>query len=99
MPMKLSRDIESFTRFKRESPRFLKQLEETKEPIVLTVNGKARLVVQDAEAYEELMRIKDRVEMVAAVKKGLESMRKGEGRDADEFFAELEAKYAITEEE
>lgn len=96
--MKLTRDIESFTRFKRESPKYMKQLEETKEPMYLTVNGRLRLVVQAAEAYEELRTFKDRMEMIAAVKQGLESMRRGEGKDAEEFFAEFESKYGITNE-
>lgn len=97
--MKLTRDIESLTKFKRNTPLLVKQLRQTKEPMVLTVKGKAALVVQDAGAYEELMRFKDRMEMIAAVKQGLESMRRGEGRDAEEFFAEFEAKYGITTEE
>lgn len=98
MTMKLSRDIESLTKFKRNTPTLLKQLKKTKEPMVLTVKGKAALVVQDAEAYEELLRIKDRMETIAGIKRGLESMRKGEGIDAEQFFAEFEAKYGISTE-
>jgi PHD/YefM family antitoxin component YafN of YafNO toxin-antitoxin module len=93
--MKLSRDIESLTKFKRNTPTLLKQLKKTKEPMVLTIKGKASIVVQDAEAYEELLRIKDRVEMIAGVKRGLESMRKGKGRDAEEFFDELFKEFNI----
>ena len=63
--------------------------------MVLTINGKARLVVQDAEAYEQLLRFKDSVEMIAGVKRGLESMRKGEGRDAEEVFDELFKEFDI----
>ena len=96
--MKLSRDIESLTKFKRNTPTLLKQLKKTKEPMVLTVKGKAAVVVQDAEAYEELLRIKDRMETIAGIKHGLESMRKGEGIDAEQFFAEFEAKYEISTE-
>jgi PHD/YefM family antitoxin component YafN of YafNO toxin-antitoxin module len=32
-------------------------------PVVLTVNGKAAVVVQDAEAYQRLMATAERVEM------------------------------------
>lgn len=99
MSMKLTRDIQSLTAFKRDTNRLVKQIKETKAPLILTVNGKPSVVVQDAESYDELMRLKDQMEMIAAVKKGLESMRKGEGRDADEFFAELESKYGINTEE
>lgn len=98
MPIKLSRDIESLTKFKRNTPMLLKQLKKTKEPMVLTIKGKTALVVQDAEAYEELLRIKDRMEVIAGIKRGLESMRKGKGIDAEQFFAEFEAKYGISPE-
>ena len=44
----LSRDIHSLTDFKRKTSEFMKQLKETGSPVVLTINGKAELVVQDA---------------------------------------------------
>jgi prevent-host-death family protein len=47
----LSKDIHSLTEFKRNTTEFLQRLKETKHPLVLTVNGKAELVVQDAESY------------------------------------------------
>lgn len=99
MSMKLSRDIESLTKFKRETPRLLKQLKQTKEPMVLTVKGKASVVVQDAEAYEELMIMKDRMETIAGIKKGLEEMKRGEGRPAEEVFTELFKELNISEDE
>ncbi len=64
----------------------------------LTVKGEARLVVQDVEAYEELMRFKDRMETIAGIKRGLESMRRGEGRDAEEVFDELFREFNIPNE-
>ncbi len=47
----LIRDIQSLTDFKKNTPDFVQQLKETGEPIVLTINGKAELVVQDAASY------------------------------------------------
>jgi prevent-host-death family protein len=46
--MKLARDIMSLSTFKRDSNKVMRQMKKTKEPIVLTVNGKAAVVVQDA---------------------------------------------------
>ena len=34
----------------------MKQLKKTRRPVVLTVNGKAAAVTQDAEAYQRLPR-------------------------------------------
>lgn len=98
MPMKITRDIQSLTAFKRDTNRLVKQIKETKQPMILTVKGKPSVVVQDAETYDELMRFKDRVEMIAGVKRGLESMRNGEGRNAEEFFDELFKEFHIPNE-
>ncbi|HKI17344.1 MAG TPA: type II toxin-antitoxin system Phd/YefM family antitoxin [Isosphaeraceae bacterium] len=41
----MSRDIHPLTDFKRNTPAFLRQLKESGYPLVLTVNGKAEIVV------------------------------------------------------
>lgn len=38
---------------------FLKQLKETGEPIVLTVNGKAEMVLFDPDEYQQYLRLKE----------------------------------------
>ena len=43
----LSRDIQSLSTFKRNTNELIIQMKETGNPVVLTVNGKAELVVQD----------------------------------------------------
>ena len=59
--MKITRDIQSLSVFKRDSAKFLRQMKKTGRPIVLTVNGKAAMVIQDADSYqkeiEELARL------------------------------------------
>ena len=62
--MKLTRDIHSLSTFKRDSAKLMRQMKKTKEPVVLTVNGKAELVVQDAESYQKLLEAKDRMEAI-----------------------------------
>jgi hypothetical protein len=51
----LSSGIDSLARFKRQTTEFLKTLHDTGEPLVLMVNGKAEVVVQDAAAYLRLV--------------------------------------------
>ena len=67
--MKDSRDIQSLSVFKRDSAKFLKQLKETKEPIVLTVNGKAAMVLFDPDEYQEYLRLKEGDETLELVPK------------------------------
>ena len=52
--MKLTRDIQSLSVFKRDTSKFMRQMKKTGQPIVLTVNGKAEMVVLDAESYDFL---------------------------------------------
>ncbi len=87
--------IDTLTHFKRDTARFLKQLRETKEPVVLTVNGKAELVIQDAASYQALRERLDRLETLAAVKEGLEDVAAGRTRPAREVLEHLARKHKI----
>jgi PHD/YefM family antitoxin component YafN of YafNO toxin-antitoxin module len=42
-----------------------------KAPLVLTVNGGAELVVQDAASYQDLLDRLERAETIAAVRRGM----------------------------
>ncbi len=87
--LNLSKDIHSLTEFKRNTTQFLEHLKQTKDPLVLTVDGKAALVVQDAESYQTLLEAAELVETLKGVKRGLEEMKQGKGKKAEEFFSEL----------
>ncbi len=90
--MDLTRDIHPLTDFKRRTPEFLRQLKESGHPLVLTVNGKAEIVVQDAKSYQRLLDLAERLETIDAVKEGLSSIDKGEGKPMDQVFDALEKK-------
>jgi prevent-host-death family protein len=49
-------DIRSLTDFARNAKAHLKRLRRTGHPELLTVNGKAEVVVQSASAYERLIK-------------------------------------------
>jgi prevent-host-death family protein len=48
-------DIRSLSDFKRNSREFLEQMRETGNPVVLTINGRAEVIVQDAASYQKLL--------------------------------------------
>ena len=48
-------DIHSLTDFQRNTRKFLERLRDSHQPMVLTVNGKAAVVMQDAESYQALL--------------------------------------------
>src|SRR5919106_6532885 len=87
--MKLTRDIQSLSTFKRDTAKIVRQLKKTGQPVVLTVNGKAELVVQDAASYQKLLEAKERMEAIQGIKRGLDSMKRNAGKPAEKFFQEF----------
>jgi prevent-host-death family protein len=95
--MRVTRDIQSLSAFKQNASKFIKQVCETKEPMVLTVNGKAAVVVQDAESYQAMVDARERAETVAILRKRMEYVRNGgELISADEVFEKISKKFGIT---
>jgi len=97
--MKLARDIMSLSTFKRDSNKVMRQMKKTKQPVVLTVNGKAAVVVQDAESYQKLLELKERSEVVEILRQRLASRSRKKGRLAEDFFNEFFAKNDIAVED
>jgi prevent-host-death family protein len=91
----LTRDIQSLTEFKRNTTEFLAQLRETGQPIVLTINGKAELVVQDAKSYQRLMELAERLEAIAGIRAGLEEMKAGRGRPLSDVAEEIRRDFGL----
>jgi prevent-host-death family protein len=94
--MDLTHDIHPLTDFKRNTPEFLRQLKESGRPLVLTINGRAEVVVQDAASYQRLMDLAERLETIAAVKESLAGISERKGRSLDEVFEAVE-KAVLTE--
>ncbi|WP_337174512.1 type II toxin-antitoxin system prevent-host-death family antitoxin [Paludisphaera sp.] len=91
----LSRDIQSLTDFKKSTPDFLKQLRETGEPIVLTINGKAELVVQDAASYQKLREQLEAARVFEGLREGIEDLKAGRTVSLDEFKEHARKKHGI----
>ncbi|MGA2206397.1 MAG: type II toxin-antitoxin system Phd/YefM family antitoxin [Terracidiphilus sp.] len=89
--LNIATDIQSLTAFRRNSADMIKHLRKNKRPLVLTVNGKAAAVVQDAGAYQRLLDAAARADAGEGVRQGLEDARKGRTRPATEFFSEFES--------
>ena len=92
----ITKDIQSLTTFRRNSAAFLKQIKKTKRPVVLTVKGKARAVVQDPEEYQRLLDLAADADFHEAIRQAEEEDRQGKGQDIEEFFAEFEAMHGIS---
>ncbi|MBL8142690.1 MAG: type II toxin-antitoxin system Phd/YefM family antitoxin [Acidobacteria bacterium] len=88
----LANDIRSLSDFKRNTVDLLDRIRKTGNPMVLTINGKAELVVQDAEAYQALL---DRVETLEGIQRGVADVKAGRTRPAQQVFDKLRRKQGI----
>ena len=97
--LNLENGIDSLTNFKRQTAEYLRQLRQTGSPMVLTVNGKAEVVVQDAAAYQRLVEQaarSDRDEAVAAIREGLADAEAGRVKPARKALRTLAKRYGIS---
>jgi prevent-host-death family protein len=90
-------NIHSLTDFQRNAKTFVVQAKETKEPLVLTVNGRAELVVQDAQAYQALLDRLEQAETIAGILKSMEEFGRGEGTPLKQAFAQLRRKHGLSD--
>lgn len=82
-------DIHSLSDFQRNVKAHVEHLRRTGRPEVLTVHGRAELVVQNAAAYQKLLDLAAHASGILAVQRGLQSMEAGTGETAEDAFASL----------
>ncbi len=88
-------NIHALDHFKRNTAAFRERLKETGEPEVLTVDGKAELVVQSAESYQRLLERMEYLETVAAVREGLADVKAGRTKPSEQVSRELRRKFGL----
>jgi hypothetical protein len=82
-------DIRSLTDFQRNTKSHLRRLKRSGRPEVLTVNGRAELIVQDASAYEETL------DAICGIQRGLDGMEAGSGKPFRAALDEIRARHKI----
>lgn len=87
-----TQNIHSLTDFQRNTAGHIKRLKDSGLPEVLTVKGRAELVVQTADAYQALLSRLELYESAAAVTRGLHEIKDGNSRSLDAFDKDFRAK-------
>jgi len=95
MQISISKDIHSLSDFKRKTPELLDQMRETGRPVVLTINGKAEIVVQDAASYQRLLDHMEEIETLAGIKRGLADVKAGRTTPLEKFEKEFRRKHGL----
>lgn len=79
-------DTNTLADFTADPVPFLEKLKHSGQPVLLTVEGKPELVVQDAGSYLAMI---DRLETIAAVREGLEDIKQGRLQPAREAMKQV----------
>lgn len=87
-------NIQTLTDFKRNAKDYVERIKATKSPLILTVNGKAEVVVHEAQAFQEMVNQLERIEKelqklkLEALKReiaiGIEQIENGQYTEYDE---------------
>lgn len=89
-------DIHSLTGFLRDHKAHLERLAATGRPEVLTVNGRARVVVQDAQSYQDLLAEVEEARTDRIIRDRLASIERGEpGIPAEKVLADIRSRLGI----
>jgi len=90
------RNIHPLSDFQRNAKEFIAQMQESHKPIVLTVNGKAALVIQDAASYQALLDELDIERSAATIRQRMQQFAKdGVDYDAKEGLERLRGELGI----
>jgi prevent-host-death family protein len=81
-------DVHSLTEFQRNARSLIGKVKKSKNPLLLTVNGRPEVVVQDAEVYQAMVERLQEMEDLVAIREGLAQAEAGNARPAREVFAE-----------
>ncbi len=93
-----TRQIHSMTDFLRNHKAHVAQLKETRTPQVLTVNGRAEVVLLDTESYQNLMERLQHMEAVTSLRANIAQAEKGAPRHAEAAEADIERSQAVMQE-
>jgi len=84
--MKPSQDVQPLSAFRANAAGLLRQLKETRRPLVLTQHGRSTAVVLDVDHYEALM---EELELIREIRQAKAELARGEGIPQEQVIAEV----------
>ena len=84
--IELESDIISLSEFRANTAKFVKQIEETKRPLILTQHGKSTAVLLDVASYQTLI---EKIELLQDIQIGERQIKEGKLLTHDQVKQEL----------
>ena len=85
--MQITNDIKPVTYLKSRVADVLKQINETRRPMIITQNGEARAVIQDPKSYEDM---KNAISLLKLLSFAEEDIKNGNLLDEEDVFASVD---------
>ncbi len=85
--MKITRDIRPVTYLKSRAAELLNQINETRQPVIITQNGEPRAVLQDPESYQNM---RNAIGILKLISQGETEIKKGKAKTQAAVFKDLE---------
>lgn len=85
--MKFSAQVKPISYLKSHAAEIVTTLAESQEPMLITQNGEAKLVVMDVKSYEKY---EETLAMLKILSLGYHQIEKEAFRDADDVFTDLD---------
>ena len=84
--MNISSDIKPITYLKANAADLLKQINETRRPVIITQKGEPKAVLQDPQSYENM---RNALGMLKLLSQGEEDIKKGKTKSQENVFDKL----------
>ncbi|MGS0743772.1 type II toxin-antitoxin system Phd/YefM family antitoxin [Glaciimonas sp. GG7] len=85
--MKFSEQIKPISYLKSHAAEIIRDFDDNRNPLIITQNGEAKMVVIDIRSYEQQQETMALLKILALGQKQIEQ---GKFQDAESFFAEME---------
>ncbi len=85
----ITQDIHPLTEFKKNTNEFIVDLKKTKRPAILTVHGKAELVIMDAAVFQKLQEKLEFENTITEINNSLAEFESKKFSSAKNTFANL----------
>lgn len=85
--MNIQTDIKPVTYLKSRAADLLKQINDTRRPVIITQNGEPRAVLQDPKSFEDM---RNAIGILKLISQGEEDIKKGNAKTQEEVFNNIE---------
>ena len=79
--LKINEDIRPLSEFRTQIASFLKQVHDTKRPLVITQHGKGVAVLMDVKEYEAMQ---EKIELLEDIQTSINQIENGQGVEHDD---------------